>query len=452
MGKKKFRRIFVEGAGLVGPCYAALFENDADEIIIFEKRPYADCCRTYGKSINLGISFKGWNLFNHLGYTEKIQKLIVPMRGRMIHGLTDVNKRSIQSYGYYENGKEQTLDSVSRLGLSLLLTELAQRHSNVKFLFSVGVEKVDLSSKNRKLVLSTGEVIEVGKDDLVIASGGVNSQIRKSLQEQHLITGITGGRIMLNYSYIEIEKNLGTGYPVPPNYLHIWPRGQQMFAALPNPGGTLTGAVYAPQSGTMSFNDIYSVGSRRFFEENFSTLLKFIPNLIEQFDAGKPSQLSEVRLSKWHFENFVIVGDAAHALVPFLGQGMNFSMYLALKLFGLLKEHSTTEAALNEFEKYRSDANLLANWSEKNFHEMSGTHNPELQLRKEIEEQLEINFPKFASFHTKACFREGLDYADIEKQTLESDVVFTNVLKLPNVFTDWKTTLWPQIVSMMVPA
>jgi kynurenine 3-monooxygenase len=241
---------------------------------------------------------------------------------------------------------------------------------------------------------------------------------------------------------------------VPNKYLHIFPRGgfKQMFAGLPNPDNSVTAAWYAPQTGTNSFNDIYSMGSARFFDKHFPVATQLVPDFIEQFDARKPSQLSEVRMKKtWHYKNFVIVGDAAHAVTPFYGQGMNFSMWLALKLNKLLRTMPTLESALDAFDLFMADANRLADWSQQNFDEMSTTNSPQLQLRKDIEAELEINYPKFASMHTKVCFRD-IEYADIEKQMGVADGIFEDVLKLPNVYTNWKTTLFPKIVSMMVPA
>ena len=411
--------------------------------IVLEKRSPDDCFIPHGRSVNLALT-KAYRLFDLIGCTAQVKEIIVPMKGRMIHDRTDGRMApAIQYYGK----KDQTLDSVNRSVLNKLLHDLANRNSNVEFRFNLGCEEVDTA--NKRLILTDGSTLALSDYDLVIAADGVGSAIRESLIRQGMIVG---ARKFLSYAYKEIEFLATDGkYSIPENYLHIWPKGTCMLIGLPNPDCTFTGGIFASIVGKDSFTDIdVSVGAFEFFSKNFKTALNIVPDLLEQYNSKQYSRLSEVRCDNWSWGNMVLVGDAAHAVTPFLGQGMNFGMILLIRLCNLLATHPV-EKALAEYQGFKAEADLLAQWSLDNFYEMSGTNNPKLQLRKEIETYLEEKFPgQFFGHHSMICF-EDMSYLDIAVEDERQDEEFEQLYAIPNLAQDWqKPDLLKKVIGSML--
>lgn len=435
------KRTLIMGAGPIGAAYAMLLSKTT-HVTIFERRPFADCCKSFGRSVNLVLTRKAWSLFKAIGIEEEVKKIVVPMQGRMIHDRFKSEDVFISAYGV----PGQTLDSVSRAELNRVMLEKLQTLNNVKIHYEIGFESGDFY--NDKIILTNGAVLKTADYNLILAADGAGSLVRESMKGQGLMTA---ERSFLNYGYVEYEipKNVSTD-SFPTEFLHIYPLGKMMCIALPNPDGSFTGGVFAPVTGENSFATITETGAKKFFSQNFPRLMEIVPNFVEQYQNKQVSVLSEVRCSNWSYKNVIVVGDAAHAITPFLGQGMNFGLKMSQYFCHLLEQHSVFDA-IQKYENFaRPESALIAQWSLENFHEMCNTQDPMLRLKKTIERKLAETFPKsFACFHTMVSFCD-LNYSQIEKELARQNKGFKEVLRLPNIEKCWDTVLWEQIVEIMV--
>lgn len=432
------------GAGPIGCCYALRLARAGWSVTVIEWRQMSECCKTSGRSVNMVLGSKGWTMLKDLGYQTLIEQMVVPMVGRRIHDRFTPGTTKDQPYGK----PGQSLDSINRSDLNALLIKKVMVEKRVTIEFGIGYDPKYNKTENQ-ILLTDKRIINPLDYDLVIGADGINSAMREFFEKQSYTKGT---KKSLKYGYIEIDFPASeTGdYILPKGHLHIWPLGSTMLIALPNPDGTFTGGLFAPFEGENSFDSIMENGVEKFYKENFPYITQLVPNIVTQHEKGKMSGLSEIRYDKWHHGNMVLVGDAAHAVTPFLGQGMNFGMYLCGKFCDLL-ETNTVENAINLYERFHTEANLLADWSLGNFEEMANTDNLNLNLRKKIEARLEKECNEFASFHSMVCFR-NTDYPVIRDLTEKQNVAFTKVLQLPNVNQCWETELWEEIKNLMLVA
>ncbi len=434
--KKKIKKALVLGLGPVGCCWVGLFASRGIYVEAYEIQSEASCVETHERSVNLALGVKGWEMFTALGCTEEVKQIVVPMHGRIIHDRFSAATTS-QAYGRIG----QHLDSINRSTLNQLLITHA-RTKGAKLTFGIGCKEV---LENDHIVLTNNKIINPLDYDFVIAADGVGSPVRESLKK---LGRIEGERKFLNYGYKEIEFPAVNGnYSMDKNGLHIWPKKSCMVIALPNPDYTFTGGVFAPLTGFDSFEEIErDNGASTFFNQNFISALSKVPNFIEQYSkpSKRVSKLSEVRCKNWFYKNIIIAGDAAHGVTPFYGQGMNFGMFCCLRFMEYLDAYGLLEA-IKKYQELKLDADLLADWSLENFHDMSGTGDIKLQTRKAIEAALEEKYPNFNGPHSMVCFTT-MRYSKIAKEIQRQDEAFEKILEIENIETNWKDEAnWQEI-------
>lgn len=377
-------KISIVGGGLVGSLLALMLKQKGFAVKVFEKRNDPRKSEVAeGRSINLALSRRGILPLKAAGVYEKIEPYLIPMNGRMMHD--EEGNLTYQSYG-----KEgQYINSVSRAQLNEVLIEEAENHG-VEVLFDHRCEAVDFESN--EITFHNGHK---ENSDLIIGTDGAFSAIRKHFQfsdrfnySQHYI----------EHGYKELNMNPINGeFGLEPNYLHIWPRGNFMLIALPNADKTFTCTLFFPFEGSPSFSEINSEEEAlSFFKKYFPDVIDLIPDLTKQFVTNPTSSLVTVKCFPWNKNKALLLGDAAHAIVPFYGQGMN-SGFEDVRLFVEMAQDMNWEwdHILPHYSSVRKkDADAISELALHNFIEMRDhVGDPSFLKRKKMESQLQEAFP-----------------------------------------------------------
>ncbi len=340
---EKSKKISILGAGLVGSLLSVFLAKRGYEVTIYERRPdMRKAGALGGRSINLALSHRGLKALDAVGLKDKIQEACIPMPGRMIHDLE--GNLDFQPYG-----KEgQYINSVSRGGLNELLVTEAEAHG-VEVLFEHRCMGVDFETATAHF-----ENGHTANADFLIGGDGAFSALRNAMQktdrfnyEQHYITA--------GYKELSMPSTADGNFAIDPGALHIWPRGKYMLIALPNLDKSFTCTLFFPFEGPVSFDMLKTEAEvEAFFNEQFSDAVPLLPNLKKEFFENPTSSLVTVRCDPWVKGKTALIGDSAHAIVPFYGQGMN-SGFEDCHVFAQLadKHNGINEAMLAEFQALR---------------------------------------------------------------------------------------------------
>ena len=385
MGRTK--HVGIVGAGLVGSLLGILLRKRGFSVSIYEKRgDLREAIVTNGRSINLALSDRGIRTLKEAGIYEEISDELVPMRGRMIHQGENSN---FQPYG--EDG--QFINSVSRIDLNKRLIAIGEE-AGINYHFNHRC--VDVNTDRTTVYFGyDGDEIKV-RHDLLVGADGAFSEVRKSILEKDKSEF---NKSFLDYGYKELTIPKGEDdFQLPPNYLHIWPRGRFMLIALPNPDKTFTCTLFLPYEGAKSFENLTTKAEiSNFFSEEFSEVQKLMPDLASEFLQNPTSSLVTIKSFPWSSNNTMVVGDAAHAIVPFYGQGMNAGFEDCRILMELVDRHDADWGLiLPIFESTRKkDADAIGELALKNFEEMSNkVMDSSFLERKKIEAKLHELYPQ----------------------------------------------------------
>ena len=410
------KQISVVGAGLVGSLIGLILKQKGFDVQLFEKREDPRTSKTgEGRSINLALSKRGILPLQSAGVFEKIAPYLIPMKGRMMHDTA--GNKTFQPYG-----KEgQYINSVPRGRLNELLIE-ASEHEGVKINFGHKCESLDFESSTLHFQHSRSY-----QSDLIIGTDGAFSAIRKQMQftdrfnfSQHYIEH--------GYKELTIEPK-NEDFALEPHYLHIWPRGNFMLIALPNFDKTFTCTLFFPFEGDPSFSTLANDEEiHRFFSTYFKDVLELIPDLVAQFKSNPTSSLVTTKCSPWYKNKTILLGDAAHAIVPFYGQGMN-SGFEDVRLFVELSEKLNWdwESILPNFSNTRKkDADAISELALHNFIEMRDhVGDPDFLKRKVLEGKLQDAYPDlWVPLYSMVTFSdysysEALRLGKIQKRVLD---------------------------------
>jgi kynurenine 3-monooxygenase len=385
--------ITIVGAGLGGALMAVFLGRAGHKVRVFERRPDPrKGTAGRGKSINLAISTRGLAALERVGLKEKLLEVAVPMRGRMVHAID--GSKAFQPYGHEAH---HVINSVSRSGLNRLLVETAEAMPNVEVLF--GRRCVDVDLENAAATFSdidTGAT-SPAKADLVIGADGAFSEVRLAMQKtdrfEYSQTFLEHG-----YKELSIPAAADGGFRMERHALHIWPRGGFMMIALPNVDGSYTCTCFWPFTGDNSFAALTTADQvRTYFQATFPDAVPMMPTLEEDFLLNAVGSLVTVRCAPWRFKDrVVLLGDAAHAIVPFYGQGANAAFEDCIVLDACLKEQpNDVAAALSAYEDQRKrHADALADLATGNFLEMRDkTASRTFLFGKKVEKTLAKLFP-----------------------------------------------------------
>ncbi|MGH8166123.1 MAG: FAD-dependent oxidoreductase, partial [Woeseiaceae bacterium] len=371
-----------------------------------------------GRSINLALSARGIRALENADIFSKVEPLLMPMRGRMLHA--EGGTTELQPYG---QRREEQIYSVSRGELNGILIDTAEVDCGVPIRFHQEATGYDSADRALRMVdLSEAKAYEL-RGEPVIAADGAGSAIRRSL-------GSTAdGRIgatesILPHGYKELSLPAGSGgrHQLDPGALHIWPRGGFMLIALPNPGGDFTLTLFLPNEGKDSFSMLATSSEvESFFGRHFADVVPLIPDLAETFLANPLGILGTVRCRHWHDEGkLLLIGDAAHAIVPFHGQGMNLAFEDCVLLERMIQNGAGNWAeAFAGFEAQQIDnANAIANMALENYVEMRDTvRDLRYKLRKDLSFELERRLPgHFIPRYSMVMFHAEIPYAVAERR------------------------------------
>jgi kynurenine 3-monooxygenase len=399
------QHITIIGAGPVGSLTAIYLAQRGYQVSVFEKRPDMRTSDiSAGRSINLALANRGIHPLNEVGLMDKVEPMLIPMNGRMVHDVE--GNTNFQAYGQREN---EVIHSVSRGDLNKLLMTEAEATGNVTISFSEAVTQVDFDKKTVSFTNEISGEKSTHPYELLIGADGSGSVIRKAVHRElgspeFNETGSFNRYDALGHSYKElcIPPGKNNSYQIEKNALHIWPRGQYMLIALPNIDSSFTVTLFLPNEGENSFAELTTEEQvTAFFKEQFADALAVIPTLAEDFFANPTGHLATVRCDPWHHaNNTLLIGDAAHGIVPFHGQGMNCGFEDAGVLNQILDKYSNNEQDnwSQVFEDYASErqpnGNAIADLAIDNYIEMrDSVREPNYLLKKELAFELEKRHP-----------------------------------------------------------
>lgn len=406
--------VIISGAGLCGTLLALKLADRGHQITLLERR--GDLRNeevAAGRSINLALSDRGLAALDLVGLREQALSISIPMYGRMVH-TNDGHTTRLLPYSGREN---EYIQSISRHGLNSLLLDAASTHTSIDIRFNHQVEYADVMKG-----LASGNDMRSGKKfsvqgDILMGTDGAGSDVRQGFVSRGADIRFNYSQEFLDHGYKELEIPAGPrkSWQIEKNALHIWPRQNYMLIALPNLDGSFTVTLFLPFDGSPGFDQLRSVDSiSRFFNEQFSDVVSLMPDLVKDFMTHPTGALGTIRCKPWYTSCSLLMGDAAHAIVPFYGQGMNCAMEDVLIFNSFLDEYH--ENWLEAFKAYQAnrkmDTDAIGDLALENYTEMRDhVDNPEFIAKRAIEMKLEKKYPDYASKYSLVTFREDIPYA-----------------------------------------
>jgi kynurenine 3-monooxygenase len=418
----------IVGAGLAGALMACYLGKAGYRVDLYEKRldPRGTSLQG-GRSINLAISVRGLHALHQVGLAEEVLRTAIPMRGRMMHAPS--GKLTFQPYG---KDASESINSISRAGLNLTLVNAAARYKSVRLFFDQKCTGIDVDTATLELTHETTHAVTHVPAACVIGSDGAYSAVRAAMQKQDCFNY---RQDYLSHGYKELTMPAGPEgrFRMDKHALHIWPRHAFMMIALPNFDGSFTCTLFLPFEGSVSFAALRTEAAiERFFREQFPDALELMPGLVEDFLKHPTGSMVTVRCSPWHVDGrVVLLGDACHAVVPFLGQGMNAAFEDCAVLHECLRSAGprvNLAAVFQEYESLRKvHTDTLADLCIDNFLEMRDrVSSRSFLLQKKAGIFLHALFPRwYLPLYTLITFTRT-PYADaVRRVRVQRRVVWT---------------------------
>jgi kynurenine 3-monooxygenase len=422
----KSAALSIIGAGPTGALLAILLRRRGfAQVDVYESRadPRAANAES-GRSINLALADRGIHALRAAGVFEDLHAALLPMRGRLIHYQ---NKTTMfQPYGQRPN---EVNYSVSRFRLNQELLQIAARQPGIRLHFEHRFESADFAANSARIRdLKRDQVVEVPMRPL-LAADGAGSAVRRQLQQAHLIEA-TETDLEHGYKELAIPASRG-GFVMTPDTLHIWPRGNHMLIALPNEDGSFTATLFLPKRGLISFESLTDDAQiDRFLTQTFPDARELMPRCVAEFKAHPVGFLGTVSASPWHHAgSTALIGDAAHAMVPFHGQGMNCCFEDCIEFDACVGRNSSWPAVFSEFDAARqANTDAISAMALENYLEMrERVADPKFQLQQALSLELERRFPKrfiprysMVMFHHEIPYRTALLRGDLQAGILDS--------------------------------
>ncbi|MFI6820074.1 FAD-dependent oxidoreductase [Micromonospora sp. NPDC050187] len=410
---KEDGHVVVVGAGLAGCLLACYLARRGHRVTVYERRPDPrGGTAERGRSINLALSERGLDALRRIDLDKQVMADALPMRGRMIHPVTGP-----LDFQLYSAGGDRAINSISRGALNNALLDAAEAAPGVEIVFDHRLVGLDPSTGAMTYQTSGGEVR--ADADVVLGTDGAGSAVRGQMLAHD---GLTESLDFLDYGYKELTIPAVDGeFALDPGALHIWPRGTSMMIALPNPDRSFTCTLFWPTGGTSSFASLSSPAAiERHFATNYPDLPPLAPNLVDDFQHNPVGLLGTVRCAPWHMDGRVgLLGDAAHAIVPFYGQGANCAFEDVVELDRCLDETGDDWArALPLFEaRRRADTEAIAQMALANFVEMRDkVASPAFQFGRKVEHALEKALPDWYVSRYELVSFSTTPYAQVQRR------------------------------------
>lgn len=429
------KNIAIVGSGLVGSLLAIYLRKKNHNVTVFDRRPDIRGIMFSGRSINLAMSIRGWKTLDRVGIGEEVRKLAIPMHKRAMH----VNGEP-EYHQYY--GKEgEAIYSISRGVLNKKMITLAEEAGAV-FRFNEKVWDVNLPEAK----IYTGETEKSEwkeyQYDMIFGCDGAFSRVRHKMQRRSRFD-YSQDFLDAGYKELRIPANDDGSFKLDKHSLHIWPRGKFMLIALPNLDGSFTCTLFMPHEGENSFEKLTSDELvLQFWKKHFPDTIPLMPTLLEDFKNNPTSALVTMKCYPWtYWDKIALVGDSAHAVVPFYGQGMNAGFEDISVLDDIIEAYQGDDWQ-DIFEEYQEsrkpNADAIAELSYRNFMEMSSkTANPNFLLRKKIEKWFSEKYPEqWVPLYTRVTFSHR-PYAEALEIGDQQAAIMDEVMKMNNIHEIW---------------
>ncbi len=438
------KNISIIGAGLVGSLLAIYLKRQGHTVTVYERRP--DLRKgniSAGRSINLALSDRGWQPLKEVGLEEYLLQMIIPMKGRIMHD--NAGQITLQPYG-----KEgQAINSISRGGLNSLLMNKAES-LGVNFKFEHKCLEIDFDQTT--LYLSNDTNNSTIKSDLIFGTDGAFSAVRAAMQKQDRFT-YSQSYLAHGYKELVIPATKSGDFAIDKNGLHIWPRGKYMLIALPNLEGSFTVTLFLPFEGKgYAFENLNTDKEiLHFFKEVFPDALNFMPTLLDDFRANPAASLVTVKSYPWVTNNTMLLGDAAHAMVPFYGQGMNCGFEDCFELNKYIEHYGDDWKAIFKLfgESRPENTNAITDLALGNFIEMRDRVGDEsFLLRKKIEAHLNTLYPKrWIPQYSMVTFNSQISYAFARRVGRFQHQIMDEIMKTPSIKSNWRNLDFETIIE-----
>jgi kynurenine 3-monooxygenase len=428
------KNIAIVGSGLVGSLLAIYLRKSGHKVTVFDRRPDIRTITFSGRSINLAMSNRGWKALQKVGIEDEIRKIAIPLYQRAMHVIG-------KPLYFQKYGKEgEAIWSTSRGVLNRKMIDLAEA-AGVDFRFNEKVWDVNLPDAK----LYTGETEKGAWNeydfDLIFGCDGAFSRVRHKMQ-RHSRFNYSQKFIDVGYKELTILPNEDGSHKMDNHSFHIWPREKFMLIAMPNLDGSFTCTLFLPFEGEVSFERITTKEkAKTFFSTYFPNVLPDLENVIEDFFKNPTSAMVTTKCFPWtYWDKVALVGDSAHAIVPFFGQGMNAGFEDIHVLSELMEEHGDAwETIFTKYQEMRKpNADAIAELSYRNFMEMSSkTADPKFLLQKKIEKRFAEKYPdKWIPVYSRVTFSdrpytEALAIGDAQEKIMQE------VMEMPCIEEKW---------------
>jgi len=431
--------IVIVGAGLVGSLLSIYLSKRGYNVRVFERRGDMRTMKTEaGRSINLALSDRGLLALEKVGLAEDIKKISIPMNGRSIHNLD--GSTAFQPYGK----QGQYINSVSRAVLNKKLMNAAEQHG-VQIHFGERCTSINWKESEIEFENMFSGSMTTTVADFIFGADGAFSGARLQHQLQHDKFDYQQYYIDCGYKELTIPAGPGNSFRMEKNVLHIWPRKDYMLIALPNLEGNFTCTLFFPFEGELSFQQLNTEEKvTAFFKRVFPDTLDLIPDLTSQFFQNPVSSLVTIKCYPWIREDkFALIGDAAHAIVPFFGQGMNCGFEDCRVLDELVEKNGDNWTdILQQYQSLRKpDADAIADLAIGNFTEMRDrTADPKFLLQKKIEARLHEKYPgKWIPAYTQVTFSPQIRYSDALRNAMRQESIMQEIMTTPGIEEKWES-------------
>jgi kynurenine 3-monooxygenase len=424
--------ILIIGAGLCGSLLALRLGQRGFNVRVMEMREDLRAVNiSAGRSINLAFSDRGIKAMRMVGIQDVVKPLCIPMNGRMLH-----DKEGNTFLSQYSGREHEYINSISRGKLTGLLMDHAEALENVTIEFNKKCTNVNFENKSATFYCyESNQEIKIDAD-VIFGTDGAGSALRKSYYlARKFLFSFSQNYLSHGYKELSILPADNGDFKTYKNALHIWPRGEFMLIALPNLDGSFTVTLFLSfDDGDYNFSNLTSPELvTEFFKKEFPDALELMPNLTDDFFINPTSPLGTVKCSPWHYKgNSLLLGDAAHAIVPFYGQGMNASFEDVVEFDKFLDDHNDDwEATFKAFEASRKkDTDAIADLAIDNFYEMKDhVASSIFQEKRKLEMALERQYPeRYASKYSLVTFNEELGYQEAMLRGRAQDKAILNMI------------------------
>ena len=441
---KKEDKVLIIGAGLCGSLLALRMAQRGYKVEVYESRPdLRKVDISAGRSINLALSDRGLKALRLCGMEEKAREICIPMYGRLMH---DTKGNTFASN--YSGREGEYINSISRGDLNAILLDAAEEHENVTIYFNSGCKKVDIENNIAHFKSYETNEKYIVKADVIFGTDGAGSSLRKSyVSERKFLFSYSQNYLNHGYKELEIPADKNGNHQISKDHLHIWPRGDFMLIALPNMDGSFTVTLFLSyDEGEYNFNNLTTEEKiTAFFEQEFPDALALIPNIKEEFANNPTGPLGTIKCSPWFYQNkTLLMGDSAHAIVPFYGQGMNASFEDVFVFDEILNQDLRDwNAVFKAYQKARKhDTDAIADLAIDNFYEMRDhVANPLFKEKRKIEMDLEKHFPsQYSSKYSLVTFNENIGYNEAMQRGRAQDKALLNLIADDKVHTNLEMT------------